>query len=218
MAACSSRNVLHECLICDFSTTTPEVRTASQVVLRDCYSAYLEYSMHCVCGILKVTLTGTLADWQKIQARVEILETFELDWWVCRLRLILDEFIRTVEGSPSLEFWKAIYKPEQAYMDTAVTGWIADLFPYLTLPPGRRRSRLFDNPRVDWTVPPSDGVTTQFGVGKNSPQGVSSETFPSGLSTVRVKLRLREEMSRPSTFLQAFWLLNRISATFRSAR
>ena len=37
--------VLHETLICDFSTTTPAVRTASEVVLMDCYSSYFTYNL-----------------------------------------------------------------------------------------------------------------------------------------------------------------------------
>ena len=54
--------VLHETLICDFSTTTPAIRTASEVVLMDCYSSYFEYSMMSVCGIPKITVTGSLQD------------------------------------------------------------------------------------------------------------------------------------------------------------
>ena len=107
--------ILHETLVCDFSTTTPAIRTASEVVLMDCYSSYFEYSMVCVCGIPKITVTGSLQDWQRIRARVEVLETFGLEWWVARLRPVLDEFVRTAEGHPSREFWQAIYKPKQAY-------------------------------------------------------------------------------------------------------
>ncbi len=121
--------VLHETLVCDFSTTTPAIRTASEVVLMDCYSSYFSYSMGCICGIPKITLTGQLQDWQRIRARIEVLATFGLEWWVQRLRPILDEFVETAEGRPNRVFWQAIYKPKQAYGDSAVTGWIADLFP-----------------------------------------------------------------------------------------
>ena len=37
----------------------------------------------------------------------EVLETYDLVWWVARLRPILDKFIRTVMGSPNRRFWLA---------------------------------------------------------------------------------------------------------------
>jgi hypothetical protein len=127
----ASDPVLHETLLCDFTTTTPAIRTASGVVLMDSYSSYFEYWMDCVCGIPQITVTGTPEDWERIRARVEVLATYDLVWWVARLRPILDEFIQTAMGRPNREFWQAIYKPKKAYAATAVTGWIADLFPYL---------------------------------------------------------------------------------------
>jgi hypothetical protein len=181
--------VLHETLVCDFSTTTPAIRTASEVVLMDCYSSYFEYSMMCVCGIPKITVTGSLQDWQRIRGRVEVLETFGLEWWVARLRPVLDEFIRTVEGHPSREFWQAIYKPKQAYGTESVTGWIADLFPYLNDAPERRRNHIFQFERQDWAVPVEKGVNTGFGLGEpGSEKGVGKDGFPSGLASVPVNL------------------------------
>jgi uncharacterized protein DUF4419 len=47
-----------------------------------------------------------------MRQRIEVLETFDLKWWVSRLRPILDEFIDTAEGKPRRELWKAIYKLE----------------------------------------------------------------------------------------------------------
>jgi uncharacterized protein DUF4419 len=156
----ASDPVLHETLICDFSTTTPAIRTASEIALMDCYSSYFTYAMNCVCGIPKITVTGSVEDWQRIRARVEVLETYRLRWWVRRLRPILDEFIRTVEGTPNLQFWQAIYKPKEAYATTTVTGWIADLFPYLGNSPGRRRNHVFKYEREDWAIPVEHGVNS----------------------------------------------------------
>ena len=62
--------VLHETLLCDFSTTTPAIRTASEIVLMDVYQAYFEYMIMCVCGIPQITLQGAAADWRRIRARV----------------------------------------------------------------------------------------------------------------------------------------------------
>jgi len=190
----ASDPVLHETLICDFSTTAPDVRTASEVVLMDCYASYFTYAMMCICGIPKITLAGTLEDWRRIRARIEVLATFELAWWVNRLRPILDQFIATAEGQPDLAFWQAIYKPRATYGTEAVTGWIADLFPYLGNPPAqpndrnrRRRSHVFEQERTDWSMPAGEGVSTrQFHPGAKF--GVAPNSFPSGLASVPIKL------------------------------
>lgn len=172
----ASDPVLHETMICDFSTTTPSIRTASEVVLMDCYSSYFTYTMVCICGIPKITVLGSPNDWQRIRARGEVLRTYDLGWWVGRLRPILDEFIQAAQGNPDVKFWRAIYKPVQAYATKSVTGWIADLFPYLGDSPHRRRNHVFQHDRVDWAIPAGSGVTTG--------------SFPSGLSSVPVKLTI----------------------------
>jgi hypothetical protein len=167
---------LHETLVCDFSTTTPDVRTASEIALMDTYSHYFEFSLEmCICGIPYITLPGTVQDWQRICDRVEVLETFGLDWWVKRLRPILQEFVRAAEGRPNPEFWRAIFKFRPAtkpYDPEMVTGWVVDLFPYLGDLPGRRRNPVFD-----------DGAKREVAAG----------AFPSGLCSVPVQLKLLDE-------------------------
>jgi len=144
---------IHDTLICDFSTTTPAIRAASEIAMMDTYSSYFTYEVGCVCGIPRVTLEGTSEDWRRIRERVEVLATFGLELWVSRLRLILDEFVLTSEGHPTLEFWQAIYKPKKAYFATLATGWITDLFPYLgdTLP--RSPNYTLERQRTGWALP-----------------------------------------------------------------
>ncbi len=96
----ASNPVLVEALLCDFSTTTPVILTASEIVFMDCYSSYFDYGFFCVCGIPKVTVTGTSDDCRRMRNRIEVLETFDLEWWVKRLRAILNEFIRASGGPP----------------------------------------------------------------------------------------------------------------------
>jgi len=202
----ASDPVLHETLVCDFSTTTPEIRTASEVVLMDTYSNYFKYEMECVCGIPAITLTGSLADWQRIRERIEVLETYELQWWIARLRPILDEFIQTVNGHPNREFWQAIYKPKKAYFATMVTGWIADLFPYLGDLPERRRSHVFERNRENWVpaalVRPeawsSRLLSSQF-------DGVGTNSFPSGLSSVPFELKSPDGSTRKLELVAGFF-------------
>ena len=115
---------------------------------------------------------------------------FNLDWWVGRLRPILDEFIHTAEGNPDSLFWRSIYKPKQTYGATCVTGWIADLFPYLNDAPHRCRNHIFNYTRDGWTIPADKGVhTVRLPFDPEADKGVPTESFPSGLSSVAIKVR-----------------------------
>jgi hypothetical protein len=199
--------VLHETLVCDFSTTTPAIRTASEVALMDTFSAYFDYEMICICGIPKIALEGSLEDWQRIRARIEVLGTYELEWWVARLRPILDEFVLAADGHPTREFWQAIYKPEKAYGDEAATGWIADLFPYLGDTPDRRRNHVFQYARQDWALPIDKGVQTgsRLRFGPRSNKGVELGSFPAGLSSVPVKVRFFDGSENPVALVAGFF-------------
>jgi hypothetical protein len=118
-------------LECNFSTTTPISRTVSHVVMMDAFKQYFDFVMLCICGIPEVTLLGTVADWQSIRDRVCAMAEYDLEWWTARMLPICDEFIATASGKPSLEFWQCIYKPKPVYGGELITGWLADLFPYL---------------------------------------------------------------------------------------
>jgi uncharacterized protein DUF4419 len=188
--------VLHETLVCDFSTTSPAIRTASEVALMDCFSSYFTYAFDCICGIPKITIAGTSEDWRRIRARVEVIATYGLEWWVSRLRPILDEFVLAADGHPTREFWEAIYKPVQAYGDKVATGWITDLFPYLNDAPNRRRNHVFKHQRQDWALPIDQGVQTKNVVfSPLANKGVSLGGFPSGLSSVPVKVSFQDGSS-----------------------
>jgi hypothetical protein len=173
----NSDPVLHETLLCNFSTTTPTIRTAFEVALMDAYQRYFEFIITCVCGIPTITLEGTPEDWQRMRERIEVLSTFDLRWWTSRLAPILDQFI-----------WQAIYKPARVYATDLATGWIADLFPYLSerVPePKFRRNDIFETERRDWLPVDSEPRAA----------GVSLHAFPCGLSRVSVKVEFPD--SRP---------------------
>jgi hypothetical protein len=201
--------VLYETLVCDFSTTSAVIRVASEVALMDTFSSYFTYLMQCVCGIPKITITGTPEDWRRILARVEVLETYGLEWWVSRLRPILNEFVLAADRNPTLEFWKAIYKPARAYGDEVVTGWVADLFPYLGDAPNRRRSHVFEHERREWALPIDQGVETKnLSFDASSGKGVRTASFPSGLSSAPVKLRIKDEPEFILDFVAGFFAVD----------
>lgn len=198
--------VLHETLICDFSTTTAAIRTASEVALMDSFSRYFTYNVGCVCGIPRITIEGTPDDWQRMRARIEVLATYGLEWWVSRLRTILDEFVRAADGRPNQEFWKAIYKPKSAYAQNMVTGWIADLFPYLGDPPERRRNPLYQNVQRNWAVPIDYGIETRFypPFNHSTDSGVSTAAFPAGISSARVTVSFPDKTQTELDLLGGF--------------
>jgi hypothetical protein len=117
---------------CDFSTSTEVDRVAGRVVLLDVYSPYFSYWARFICGIPSITLTGTVADWSRIRARVDDLAAFELDTWIQSLIPITDQFVRAASGDVDTAFWQRIYSPADAYGGDVVTGWAARLYPYLT--------------------------------------------------------------------------------------
>lgn len=187
----ASDPVLHETLLCDFSTTTPTIKTASEVALMDVYERYFEYEMICICGIPEITVTGAPDDWRRMRARVEVLATYGLEGWVSRVRPVLDEFVSAAEGRPNLSFWKAIYKPEQVYAGQAATGWIADLFPYLSRSDGLFLNPVLRHPRTDWTVPVN--------------KGIGPGAFPSGLSRAPITLRSTDGSTGATELMAGFF-------------
>jgi hypothetical protein len=202
-------------LLCDFSTTTRTARIASQVVLMDALQHYFKYELISVCGIPSITLTGTPADWQSIRDRVERLGDYGLGWWTDRLLVICDGLIQTAVGQPPRLFWQHIYKPRKIYGGEVVTGWLADLFPYMRhslCDTAVVRNPILDKRRPDVFSPDYDEhikisrdlMDLLFRDDDDSPStadpseddgvlvvgdGLKPEDFPSGMSEVPFTLR-----------------------------
>lgn len=188
---------LFETLSCEFSTTTPTIKTACQIALMESYERYFEFVFECVCGIPKVTLEGTPEDWQRIRERIEVLATFDLGWWTNRLAPILDQFICTAKGAPDLAFWQAIYKPKEIYAAELATGWITDLFPYLGKPSSlHRNSELVDIERIDWLPQATES---------NKCPGIPLESFPTGISRAPVTVTCPHDSKTPIELLGGFF-------------
>lgn len=184
---------LHETLLCDFSTTTPVIRIASQVVMMEAFQRYFDYGIRCICGIPAITLHGTVEDWRTIRQRVERLAQYRLSWWTDRLLPLCDAFIATAEGGPPTKFWQQIYKPKEAYGGDTITGWIADLFPYVL---NGLETPTLVNPLLRI---PRSLLTAE--------DGLHLRRFPNGLSSVPVSLELGEAASAaiPLEFLGGFF-------------
>jgi hypothetical protein len=118
----------------------------------------------------------------------------------------LNEFVLASDQNPTREFWKAIYKPARAYGDEVVTGWIADLFPYLGDAPNRRRNHVFVHERREWALAIDQGVETKnLAFDASSGKGVRTASFPSGLSSAPVKLRFNDGSEIMLDFVAGFF-------------
>ena len=160
---------------CDFSTTTPAIAVASRVVMMAALRRYFDYELMCICGIPTIALEGSLEDWRDIRGRLSTLDTLGLGDWAARLAPILDQFVAAASGRVDGKFWRAIYSPKEAYGGDVVTGWIAELFPYL-------RDNLSDRP----TRPNPMLAMTRSDVRRKD--GIEPRSFPSGLSAAPFRL------------------------------
>lgn len=183
---------LHDLLICNFSTSTPMIQTASQVVMMDAFRQYFDFHLQYICGIPQITLYGTVEDWLVLRDRVRRLADYDLTWWTERLLPLCDAFVETARGEPSRSFWQNIYMPKPTYGGGKVTGWLGDLFPYvndfLTKAP-IFHNPLLDRPRTGWVVE----------------KGLFPDVFPNGLSHVPAQLHIaRSSECRALSFVGGF--------------
>lgn len=116
-------------VVADFSTTGPVERAASEVVLMAAMKNYFKYTVLTRCGIPRVTLLGTPADWTSIKQRATHLAEYGLETWIAALTPILDELCAASAGKPDRELWRSFYKFESGSGGDRVTGWINTLFP-----------------------------------------------------------------------------------------
>ncbi|CAN92424.1 Hypothetical protein sce2265 [Sorangium cellulosum So ce56] len=162
-------------VVCDFSTTGPCERAASEIVLMDALQRYFKYEFETACGIPEITLEGTRDDWMSIRRRARALEEYELSWWTRALDPVLDQFVAAAGGRVDTSFWEALFKKLDWSGGPRVSGWINVLFPYLR---ERTEKESFQrNADVDrWTKTHRDKDEEDWGTAWYS--------IPSGISTV----------------------------------
>ena len=122
----------HDLIVPTFSTTGLVEKAVSEIVLLDAMQSYFEYGVSTSCGIPKIKLEGTVADWQQLLKQTQELAQFDLEWWVDRLIPLLEQFVLAAQGQPDREFWQSAYKLNSPGSgDAYITGWITAFFPYL---------------------------------------------------------------------------------------
>lgn len=119
-------------IVNNFSTTGPVELAASEVVLMEAMSKYFDYTCRTYCGIPSITLLGEVEDWENILARVRNISEFDLSWWADVLEPIAQEFVNAAKGNANPNYWRNIYKTGGGSGGPFISGWITNLFPYLT--------------------------------------------------------------------------------------
>lgn len=93
--------------------------------------SYFEYRFLTLCGIPAILLEGTVEDWEDVHRRVEGLVPFDLGWWIQHLLPITEEFVKAAKGTPTVSFWRGLYKDDRGSGGPYLTGWLLRLLPYL---------------------------------------------------------------------------------------
>ena len=115
---------LRDLVVCDFSTTTPTSRAASEVLLMDAFQGYFTYEMGMGCGIPSITLLGTVDDWRSVRRRAAMLSEFGLDPWTNVLLPLLDRVVSTAGGDVDVEFWSSFFRYASGSGPSEITGWV----------------------------------------------------------------------------------------------
>ncbi|WP_300602976.1 DUF4419 domain-containing protein [Niabella sp.] len=133
IASYTGPDLIHT-LTADFSTTTPTTRLTSQITIMDAMKSYFEYVVFRIgCGIPRITLEGTPADWEAVYKKSNSLKKYDLEWWLKELDPVLTQFIATSKGQVDKDFWRNLFKVHKAgkpYQSDKIDGWFVKFFPY----------------------------------------------------------------------------------------
>ena len=164
---------VYNLITAQFSTTEEVEKAAFEITLIDAMKAYFEYRMVVICGIPRITLEGTVEDWQSLLVRAKKLGQYQLNWWIDALIPILEEFVKARQGDVNRPFWNNMYiyhvpektlsRPCMPSPEPSVTGWIVKFFPILP--------RGFKNPFLKEV--------------ERNEKGLEIDKFPTGISKTK---------------------------------
>uniref|UniRef100_A0A8H7XZF4 Uncharacterized protein n=1 Tax=Psilocybe cubensis TaxID=181762 RepID=A0A8H7XZF4_PSICU len=109
-----------------FTTTTPHDIVVCSVLMMATMKSYFDYEMS-LCGLPSVTLEGEKSDWEKLYAKLDLLETFgkEPENWVKLLRPVFKRFVQAFDGKPDIDFWNKVSHHYSLGSGTRwLSGWI----------------------------------------------------------------------------------------------
>lgn len=134
-----------------YSTETPESRVASLIAFMDAAGSYYQFSLLTMCGIPRIRLLGTVADWQTLLSSArKLAERFDahLGTYFEHLLPVLETIAAQADpGVPvDNEFWSSIYKRWSMSGGDRVTGWITAFVHYVK----KSDDTLVEKPEAEW--------------------------------------------------------------------
>ena len=128
----------------NFSTSNRITKVVGYASIMSALKKYFEFIGFChVCNYPYIILDGKLEDWENILKKTKKLSKYDLEKWVKRLEIPLNEIIETKKGKINKEFWKKIIYPDKidekieiaAYeyktiQVDGINGWLLTFFPY----------------------------------------------------------------------------------------
>lgn len=122
-------------LSADFTTTTPTSLIAGQITIMESMKEFFNYKVIMIgCGIPKVTIEGSLEDWEKIIKRLDYLARYDLEWWTSELKPVIRKIIDTKKGKVDKDFWMNMVKYHKTGLYgtyDGIDGWFLKFYPYL---------------------------------------------------------------------------------------
>ena len=121
-------------LTADFSTTTLTTKIVSEITVMETVKAYFNYKVIIIgCGIPRITIEGTIEDWEKVLNKTKYLSKYKLGWWTTELEPIITKIIEAKKGNFDKEFWMNMVKEHsenRCGSPSTIDGWIVKFFPY----------------------------------------------------------------------------------------
>lgn len=167
---------MHRTLVPTFSTTGLAEKSAFEISLMDATSNYFDYDFYTFCGIPYIILQGKPSDWKWIADNLDFFNSYDLGFWVNRLKPTLNKIYQSSQGSYDIDFWKSIYKWHEASGGNIINGWIADFFLYTKQSNKYRINELL--------LISQDSLMAEASDKHIMPRGIHGNEFPSGLSKV----------------------------------
>jgi hypothetical protein len=119
-----------------FSTSTREEEVAITVTFLSIFKKYFKYSIDGTCGISKITIEGTIEDWELLLNK--IIEIGNLDeeiiFWTDEIKKIVQKIINTLKTrKPDINFFKNMVQNTDRSKECQpdiINGWIVKFIPY----------------------------------------------------------------------------------------
>ena len=128
----------------NFSTSNKITKVVGHASIMSSMKKFFKFTGVChMCNYPYIILEGKLEDWENILKKTKALSKYNLEEWVSRLEIPLNEIIETKKGKINKEFWKQILYPDKIDEEIeieeykyktiqvdGINGWLLTFFPY----------------------------------------------------------------------------------------